>query len=127
MKRIRLIIASLLLLVSGITAVLAPAVSYASPKSEVCSTLGAGDGCGTQPSNGVDLNHVITVVINTLSIVIGIAAVIMIMVSGFKYVTSGGDSSKVQSAKNSLTYAIIGLVIAFFAQAIVKFVLYKVK
>ncbi|HSX43539.1 MAG TPA: pilin [Candidatus Saccharimonadales bacterium] len=127
MKRIRLIIASLMLLMSGAATVLVPAVSYASPKSEVCSTLGAGNGCGSQPANGVSLNRVVTVVISTLSIVVGIAAVIMVMVSGFKYVTSGGDSSKVQSAKNSLMYAIVGLVVAFFAQAIVKFVLNKVK
>jgi len=127
MKRIQLIIASLLLLLSGATAVLVPAVSYASPKSEVCNALGANGDCSKQPTNGVSLNSVVTVVISTLSIVIGIAAVIMVMVSGFKYVTSGGDSSKVQSAKNTLTYAIVGLVIAFFAQAIVKFVLNKVK
>ena len=47
----------------------------------------------------------------------------MIIVSAFKYITSGGDSNKVASAKSSLIYAIIGLVIVGLAQFIVNFVI----
>ena len=46
----------------------------------------------------------------------------MIIISGFKYVTAGGDSAKVGSAKNTLIYALVGLVIAALAQFIVHFV-----
>jgi hypothetical protein len=50
-------------------------------------------------------------------------AVIMIIYGGFRYITSGGDSNRVGSAKNTLIYAIIGLIIVALAQLIVHFVL----
>lgn len=71
------------------------------------------------------INNIVTTVVNIFSIVVGIVAVIMIIVGGFKYITSGGDSAKVTSAKNSIVYAIIGLVIVALAQIIVQFVLNK--
>ncbi len=57
--------------------------------------------------------------------VIGIVAVVMIMVGGFKYVTAGGDSSNITSAKHTIIYALIGLVIVAMAQFLVQFVLDK--
>lgn len=51
----------------------------------------------------------------------------MIIVGGFRYVISGGDSNGVSGAKNTIMYAIIGLVIVLFAQIIVKFVLTNTK
>jgi hypothetical protein len=53
-------------------------------------------------------------------------AVIMIIVGGLKYITSGGDSNNVSSAKSTIIYAIIGLVVVALAQFIVQFVLNKV-
>jgi hypothetical protein len=47
----------------------------------------------------------------------------MILFGGLRYVLSGGNSSAVTSAKNTIMYAIIGLVVAFFAYAIVQFVM----
>jgi hypothetical protein len=47
----------------------------------------------------------------------------MLIIGGIKYVVSGGDSKKVTDAKNTVLYAIIGLVIAVFAYAIVNFVI----
>jgi hypothetical protein len=57
--------------------------------------------------------------------VVGVIAVIMIIIGGLKYVTSGGDSSAVGSAKNTIIYALVGLVVVALAQALVKFVLAK--
>lgn len=93
--------------------------------SDVCNAIGSGVNCdqGTGPSIG----HVIKVVINILSIVVGIIAIIMIIISGLRYVTSGGDANNVSAAKNTLMYALIGLVVVVFAQAIVQFVLKNVK
>ncbi len=62
-------------------------------------------------------------VVNILSVVVGIAAIIMIIYSGFRYITSAGDTGRVTSAKNTLIYALIGLVIAGLAQFLVHFVL----
>ena len=60
---------------------------------------------------------------NTILYIVGIIAVIMLIIGGIKYVVSGGDAKKVTDAKNTVLYAIIGLVIAVFAYAIVNFVI----
>lgn len=60
---------------------------------------------------------------NTILYIVGIVAVIMLVIGGIRYVISGGDSKKVTDAKNTVLYAIIGLVIAFLAYAIVNFVI----
>ena len=52
------------------------------------------------------------------AIIVGVVAIIMIIVGGFRYITSGGDSSKVGSAKNTIIYAIIGLILVALAQII---------
>lgn len=69
------------------------------------------------------INNIIQTVINIFSIVVGVVSVIMIILGGLKYVTSGGDSSNVTGAKNTILYAIIGLVIVSLSQFIVRFVL----
>ena len=55
--------------------------------------------------------------------IVGIIAVIMLIIGGIKYVVSGGDAKKVTDAKNTVLYAIIGLVVCFLAFAIVNFVI----
>lgn len=62
-------------------------------------------------------------VVNIFSIIVGVVAVIMIIYGGFKYITSGGDSGNVSSAKNTLIYAVIGLIIVALSQFIVHVVL----
>ena len=46
----------------------------------------------------------------------------MLIWGGIRYVVSGGDAKKVTDAKNTVLYAIIGLIVAFLAFAIVNFV-----
>lgn len=72
------------------------------------------------------VNTIIATVINIFSLVVGVVSVIMIIIGGLKYITSGGDSGNVQGAKNTILYAIIGLVIVALAQVIVRFVLSRV-
>lgn len=67
----------------------------------------------------------IDTVLNILFSIIGAAAVIMIVVGGLMYTTSGGNPDKAKKAKNIILYAIIGLVVALFATAIVNFVLVR--
>jgi hypothetical protein len=86
----------------------------------------ASKNCKTQLSGGTSrINKIITQAINIFSIIVGIVAVIMIIVGGFKYITSGGDSGNISSAKNTIIYAVIGLVIVALAQFLVQFVLDK--
>ena len=61
--------------------------------------------------------------INIILWVVGVSAVIVIIVAGLKYVTSAGNPSAISSAKTTILYAVIGLVIAILAYAIVNFVL----
>jgi hypothetical protein len=65
-------------------------------------------------------------IVNIFSAIVGIIAVIMIIVGGLRYITSGGDSSKVGSAKTTIIYALVGLVIVVLAQLIVHFVVNQV-
>jgi hypothetical protein len=100
-------------------AVLAPAPhSYAADaKGQVCSSIG---GCA---GGGADVSHVLRTVIDLLSVIGGAIAIIMIIIGGIKYVTSSGDANAVSSAKNTVIYAIVGLIIIAIAQTIVRFVL----
>lgn len=89
--------------------------------------------CGTSQSAGVpvtadpttSLNTNITNGINLLSVVVGIIAVVMIILGGFRYITSGGKQESIGAAKSTILYAVIGLVVVASAQIIVKFVLVK--
>ena len=75
----------------------------------------------SEASSSVD--EVVKLVINLFSWVVGVVAVIMIIYGGFQYITAAGDSGKVSNAKNTILYALIGLVIVALAQVIVRFVL----
>ncbi|MDB5170384.1 MAG: rane protein of unknown function [Candidatus Saccharibacteria bacterium] len=83
------------------------------------------DGVGQTGSNcsGAGVTDTIQVVVTILSIIVGIAAIIMIIISGLKYITSSGDAGRIGSAKTTLVYALIGLAIAALAQVLVSAVL----
>ena len=75
------------------------------------------------PGASNDLNGMIQIIINTVFGIIGVVAVIMIIIGGVNYTMSQGDSTKVQKAKNTILYGIIGLVVVLLSFAIVSFVL----
>lgn len=66
---------------------------------------------------------VLGVVVNILSLIVGIAAVIMIILGGLKYVTSGSNPQDVASARERIIYSLVALVVAALAQVIVRFVI----
>jgi len=72
------------------------------------------------------INRIIETVINIFSLVVGVVSVIMIIIGGFRYITSGGESAGTQSAKNTILFAIVGLVVVALSQVIVRFVLGRV-
>ena len=127
-KKILLALLALPLLVAGVLQL--PAVAHAdnstdAAKASSCAGIGGEivDGKCVTGSNSLD--KIISNVVNFLSVLVGIVAVIMIMVGGFKYATAAGDSGKVSSAKSTIVYAVIGLVIVALSQTIVKFVIGK--
>jgi len=72
------------------------------------------------------INDILHTIINIFSLVVGVVSVIMIIFGGLKYITSGGDSGNVSGAKNTIIYAIIGIIVVALAQFIVRFVLTKI-
>ncbi len=122
-----------LALAIGASAVITPAYVGASPASEITNGVNStteacvgntgkdakGNTCATSKS----LPDTIITVVNTMLYVLGALAVIMIIVGGIRYTTSNGDASKVKGAKDTLTYSIVGLIVALFAFAIVNFVI----
>lgn len=86
--------------------------------------VGAGLNAAGGNANGTttDPGTIIKTIVNALLYVLGAVAVIMIVLGGIKYTTSNGDASAVTSAKNTILYAVIGLLVAIFAYAIVNFV-----
>lgn len=96
--------------------------------SGISATQGTGNGannvaCGQGGSITSGVAALAAKVVNLFSIVVGIVSVIMIIYAGFRYITSGGESGSVSSAKNTLIYAILGLVVVVLAQLIVHYVL----
>jgi hypothetical protein len=60
---------------------------------------------------------------SVLLFIVGAIAVIMIVIGGLRYVISGGDASQVQAAKNTILYALVGIIVAILAYAAVNFVI----
>jgi len=125
MKYIRLYIVAVTLFLGFGGILLAPvalAASATSPQATVCNALGSNAGCTSTPANGINLTNLAVDIINILSIVVGIVAVFMIIIAGVRFITSNGDSNNVASARNTIIYAIVGLIVVALAQVIVQFV-----
>lgn len=113
----------------AVTALLVPVVpTYAAD----CETYTIQNGVDCAKGDGVPggdtnplfgPNSIFTTVVNVLLFIIGAICVIMLIWGGIRYTTSAGNSANVTAAKNTIMYAIIGLVIAFLAFAIVNWVL----
>lgn len=68
-------------------------------------------------------NGIIMKITRVISYIIGFVAVLMIIIAGLKFVTANGNSESIASARNTIIYALIGVVIAAFSQLIVRFVI----
>lgn len=70
-------------------------------------------------------NGVIATIVNILTLIIGAAAVIMIIVAGMQYMLSNGDAAKISNAKNTIIYALIGIAVAVVARTLVVFIIQR--
>lgn len=70
-----------------------------------------------------DLSAVIKKIVNVSLFILGALSVLMLIYGGFRYTTSGGKSESIVAAKNTILYAIVGLVVAMMSLAIVNFVI----
>jgi hypothetical protein len=71
-------------------------------------------------------NSIWTKIINTLIFVTGSVSVLMIVIGGLRYAISGGDQGAINSAKNTILYAVVGLIMSLMGYAIVNFVLSRI-
>jgi hypothetical protein len=132
-KKIKTMLIALSAVFALATPALLPAVVYADAQATIDQGLCQGTSLDTNATNcsanataaQSKINDLLTQVINIFSIIVGIIAIIMIIYGGLKYITSGGDSGNVSGAKNTIIYALVGLVIVALAQFIVHFVLGK--
>lgn len=79
--------------------------------------------CDIAVTDDGTLTRTVQGVIRLFQVIVGLIAVFMIIFGGLKYITSGGNDNSVKGAKNTLLYAVIGLVIVLIAEGIVRFVL----
>lgn len=97
-----------------------PTLAFGEGGPQSAIELARGDGVPTNLMEGD--GSLVRRIINFMLIGIAIISVVMLIVGGFRYVVSGGQKEAVNSAKNTILYAIVGLLIALFAYAIIKFV-----
>lgn len=83
-------------------------------------SAGSSDICAAKDKD--EATDIVKRLIEVFLFVIGALSVIMIIHSGFKYVNSRGDPESVKNAKNTLLYAVVGLIVAILSFAIVDFV-----
>lgn len=127
----------LLITLSLVATVLIPAVALSgqaaavNPFSNTCNSGGAGSGSTVCRSvrdqqNNNNENPIIKIIrgaINVISFIVGIAAIIGLVVSGIRFMTAGGDSNAVASARSGLIYSLVGIAVVALSQAIVLFAL----
>ena len=90
--------------------------------SDAVGDGGYAHGDGT-PDELFGTGGIFTTIINIILFIVGILSVIMLIYGGIRYATSAGESGRVTSAKNTVLYAIVGLIVAILAYAIVNFVI----
>jgi hypothetical protein len=128
MRRLRVLIAGLLALAVLLPA--APALAAIDVFEQNCKTGGssASSTCqvsGADPITGS--NGTIAKVTKIIARLSGAVAIILITIGGIMYITSGGDSSRVSAAKNTVLYAAIGLIVVVLAQGIIIFIVNRIK
>lgn len=113
----------------AVSAVIAMTALDGATVSAVCDmsnpSVSSGADCARgngQPSQLVGDGGVFNRITSILLFIVGAVAVVMLIFGGIRYIVSGGDQANVTAAKNTILYAIIGIIIALLAYAAVKFV-----
>lgn len=96
--------------------------AFAGTPTTADKILSGADKTGQGGAGAVTVESSIETITNVLLFLIGVVAVIMLIIGGIRYTTSNGDSSSVKAAKDTILYAIIGLIVAIMAYAIVRWV-----
>ncbi|MBQ9020123.1 hypothetical protein IJ096_02270 [Candidatus Saccharibacteria bacterium] len=131
-NKIKTLVMSAVLVSAGVLGLSLPASAVTCPDGSVISGTDlsrCGDESGKRlggSNNENNLMSTLNVIINVVIGIIGFLAVAMIIYCGIQYTMSAGAADKVKSAKDTIMYGIIGLIVALLAFAIVNFVLSNV-
>lgn len=120
MKKLHTLVAGVLVLPALIAGVVMSTTASAQYTLDTGTKAAQGQGTAREIS---DPTTMVTNGVNVLLWAVGIISVVMLIWGGIRYATSAGDSNKVTAAKNTILYAVIGLVVAIFAYALVNFVI----
>jgi hypothetical protein len=121
-KLTKLVVTAAIALVGAIgISTLQFAPTYAACNTPACQVKIGTKAAGSDTET-TSLGEKVKVVVNVLLFLIGAVSVIVIIIGGIRYVTSNGDASQVTGAKNTILYAVIGIIVALLAYAIVNFV-----
>ncbi len=110
----------------GLAVVVPQPAANAAPNCTNQVSLSNGANCAQGDDQQSDLfgsNGIFKTITNVLLFIIGAISVIMLIIGGIRYTVSGGDATAVTSAKNTILYAIVGIVVAILAFAVVNFVI----
>lgn len=123
------VVASMALVMTGLGALFSlPAQAACDPKKGMEGALQ--DDCSRGPGQAKELDGnqgVITTIINTMLFIVGLLAVIMIIYAGIRFVTAHGDEKQVESARQTIIYSVVGLIVAILAYALVNWVFSQFK
>jgi hypothetical protein len=95
------------------------------PSATVCVDAQNAQGDTAQSNHIYGKNGIFTKGASIISIIVGIGSVIMLVVTGIKFITSGGNAQQVAGARRTALFAVVGVVVALIAQSIIIFVLNK--
>lgn len=113
--------AFILVIMSALVFIPASSVGAADAIGTVCDS-NPGESAVCTKNDTSSSGNFIGAIVNTLLFIVGAVSVISIIIGGILYVLSSGDSSNITKAKNTIVYAIVGLIAAFLAYAIVNWV-----
>ena len=120
------VLATALLLAAVALTVPATVTAATNPYQHACDGGGAGSAVCSNNTGASDPiagpNGAIVNITSILAAIVGVVSVAFVVWGGIKYITSGGDSSGVSTAKNTIIAALIGLVLAVMARPIIVFI-----
>jgi hypothetical protein len=93
--------------------------------SAVCNSTSKTDSKGNPVNPLVGPDGLLLHIANIIAYIAGAAAIILIIVSGLRFITAGGDSNKAASARATIVNALIGLVVIVLGTVLIDFVLSK--
>jgi|ERR1700683_4341639 len=118
-------VASIMVTAPAAQAVTAPNCNPDTETNPIADGASCSQAAGTS-ANLFAQGGVFQTVADTLIFLVGAVAVIFLIIGGLRYVISNGDPKNVSAAKDTILYAIVGIVVAIVSFAVVSFVITQI-